>query len=1339
MSCKQLNPNFKTSEASTKSWMRTNGFIDRFLNIIDLNGFREANKKWSDYATSEYGTEGMLFAEEGTKALPNKEAFEQIDKAKGITNLQKTSTESTISLEEFERQRLAIASITGLEVKFDPKQKESGKVSGKTITVNPDKLFSDTLVHEIAHIFIDSMGGLSNPLVARGLQQLKGTAIEKEVTKNYPELDAETLQKEILATAIGREGADIFRRVDRLTKWQNWLKLFYDKVKQLFGFAPNIAREMARQIIHFNNPDNMTGAEGTYAQKDIRISELEEIMRKVNISIRNEIALFKKSERPNYKEAVKSLQELVSQLEDIELEKGIREYVDISKQRLQSLKKRVQSPDLTFDDLKNIKDYLSPYSSVEELQNRVEALAGIISEDQLDRLDKDITSVLGDINYVRKAYFIKAKDMLAKKLSTASNGTVHIRYREQYEAEFDKANLKVGILTDKRFINGKRVDRGEYEANKKAYVAQKMQQYNDKIVAEEEQYMRDIFDSTPSDIGIFEHFAFEGSLINDEIIQVVNEMITAAENQVKDAYLEIEGKAYELFQEYKKENPSSNQNKQWDKFLADELDADGNPTGKGKKSPYLAFGKYNPMFVKHKRDLTQRVKEAKDKYDSIKLDSLENQEANQEAHDQALEELRAANKAKSEWLKANTVRISKGVYNPTDKWLLPEVQLSDVEQRMKNFIIEQINAIDSRYPASGKLKSNDYHVGEMYTLPKINKGFVERVTGGNIFGSLKEWTKKIYTPDAEDVEYGDRDQAYEALTRDGKFHYHIPIYYRQENKDQSFDVLTAIMMDAHMSLNYQYKKGIEAEILALQDIDQQRDVAVTTSSVRTGIQTIKRLFGGKEDVVSKDEISRGTKVLKGLINARMYGIRRRGDKTLNKIVDSMVTAASTIIMPANVFSTITNLMMGKTTTAIEILGNNMLTKMELGQAEAEYARHIPGIFADLGAPKKSHYINKIMEKYDSMGDFFGPTLRFSEDSRFKQVFNRGTLYALTRAVEHYIHGVVTIASLKSIKLQNQNGDYIDTEGNVVDSKTKAATMYDTMSLVDKEIKLADIPNAYKTDLFDAPLGDQALHDAVKMYIRDIVAQTQGQYDSKEFSLSELNMFARMFFGLRQWIPRGFEKTFRGFEYALAEEIPEQAEMVSRAQGRSRIGYNTVLVNTTINSGRGMVRYLKSLMSDGEKLQFDIVKQPWENLTPVQRSSMRKAIIHYGAAISMYGFYRILPTLVGDDEDDLDTSTIYALFALRRVQQELMFYANPAEVLTILRSPAASISMLENIIELNGQLLSDVLNGEFERYDRTRRKGQLKVKKKLYDLLPVFSQLDRDPEEALGFLNNLSAR
>ena len=68
---------FKTSEAATKSAMRTKGAINEFLKILDLPLFRKLNSQYSTYANKVYGIKERLFSEDGDKAVPNRKAFKQ--------------------------------------------------------------------------------------------------------------------------------------------------------------------------------------------------------------------------------------------------------------------------------------------------------------------------------------------------------------------------------------------------------------------------------------------------------------------------------------------------------------------------------------------------------------------------------------------------------------------------------------------------------------------------------------------------------------------------------------------------------------------------------------------------------------------------------------------------------------------------------------------------------------------------------------------------------------------------------------------------------------------------------------------------------------------------------------------------------------------------------------------------------------------------------------------------------------------------------------------------------------------------------------------------------------
>lgn len=81
MSCKP----FKTSEANAKSYLKTKGAIDAFLNILNLNVFRKENINLSEQARKKGVTfEGNIFLEDNGKAVPRRDIFKQIDTVNGV-------------------------------------------------------------------------------------------------------------------------------------------------------------------------------------------------------------------------------------------------------------------------------------------------------------------------------------------------------------------------------------------------------------------------------------------------------------------------------------------------------------------------------------------------------------------------------------------------------------------------------------------------------------------------------------------------------------------------------------------------------------------------------------------------------------------------------------------------------------------------------------------------------------------------------------------------------------------------------------------------------------------------------------------------------------------------------------------------------------------------------------------------------------------------------------------------------------------------------------------------------------------------------------------------------
>ena len=136
----------------------------------------------------------------------------------------------------------------------------AGKVSadGKFIYINPNYAGLDTPIHEAGHILIDAMG-YNNRIIQAAIKQLRTTPLYAETKERYKELSEQELDKEVLAEAIGREGADIFDKAEDRSKFKAYLDYIFDWLKQKLGLDKNIAKSLAKQIIGGVKTKNLEG------------------------------------------------------------------------------------------------------------------------------------------------------------------------------------------------------------------------------------------------------------------------------------------------------------------------------------------------------------------------------------------------------------------------------------------------------------------------------------------------------------------------------------------------------------------------------------------------------------------------------------------------------------------------------------------------------------------------------------------------------------------------------------------------------------------------------------------------------------------------------------------------------------------------------------------------------------------------------------------------------------------------------------------------------------------------------------------------------------------------
>ena len=131
--------------------------------------------------------------------------------------------------------------------KNDPRTIAAGK---PVILINPNMLFKTTAIHEFGHVFIDSFpGGLANPRLVKALKELEGTQLEADVKAAYPDLSPDQLKKEILVTAIGREGSQIFEDRAKASSFEKFKTWFFDFLRRTFGMERSEVTALSQDLL----------------------------------------------------------------------------------------------------------------------------------------------------------------------------------------------------------------------------------------------------------------------------------------------------------------------------------------------------------------------------------------------------------------------------------------------------------------------------------------------------------------------------------------------------------------------------------------------------------------------------------------------------------------------------------------------------------------------------------------------------------------------------------------------------------------------------------------------------------------------------------------------------------------------------------------------------------------------------------------------------------------------------------------------------------------------------------------------------------------------------------
>lgn len=1005
---------------------------------------------------------------------------------------------------------------------------------------------------------------------------------------------------------------------------------------------------------------------------------------------------------------------LLKKLKSYKVEEGLLEYVKEVKKAKDAIEKA-----LTYasDDINVHYEYLKRLRYFEAIEDVIY----IIEKDA--RLKRKFTkskisykSLPGEIKVIKKKLSEKFVDTLGERWGKIP-GKMSRLARSKYEAQFENFSKWKKHNPDKTSK--------DYQTARKEFVDSMVEKNKEEIEQAEKDFIKKNLLSVSEDISWMDAFFGNPRDITDDIIQIAVELLDRADYTVMRETINKTKEAHDLFERFRKGRDTKDMRKLYDGLYA--IDEEGNPTN------YLV-GPIKAEYYKKSFELYLAQKKAEEDFG----------ETSKEARDAKLK--------KKTWLRANTVGGNR--HKPLAKWQDPaykyfedEANKGEAKYDMYWFLRDLAEKRDKNYLGYGaKLK-----------LPAVQKSTMERAFESGVVDTVAQTFKDTFKVRATDV---DLQHEVEDEVETGKWNTikrtinvvldeqqhirrSIPTYFRDSNKiekgDQSYDLLSIYLLDYWGSLNYKEKYNILPQLEIFKESIATRETVQKTFTKQTRVA--KRL-GLKKDVpaVIEGKESNAYKAIQSLLEDRLYGVKSVGNASLNKIAKSLMSFTGDLFLIGNYFSAGASLFQGKTMNFIKGVGGVDFDLKDVTRGELKYDSDVINMMKDVGAIAPTSKTNLLGEIFESTQDWTAVSKQFAFATKASQLADKSTLHFLTGMAEHYIQNTLMYAFLNGIKVQNEKGEYINKKGEVVADRKDAMTFDEVYQLDESGKRLTVDPIAKQIELKTGQvysLDKKSLQETeftVKRYLNHLNRRLNGNYAMNNQAMAQRAAVGKLVFMLRKWLEPGIRRRYRN----IGTAIPGVNMIPKEFLTEEDIYYNRETQDIDEGTYTTVLRFLGGLKQDTRKLSMELMTDRWHMLSHREKANIKETVTEITTMILSAIAASILYGAAQDEDDEEARWAMYmGAFYMRRLYSELQFYTNPRETLRILKSPAASLSLIQNSMEIFDQLTTDawslVHGGEMERYQSGKREGKLKLGKEIKDVTPVLYQLGRDVEDTIGWL------
>lgn len=600
---------------------------------------------------------------------------------------------------------------------------------------------------------------------------------------------------------------------------------------------------------------------------------------------------------------------------------------------------------------------------------------------------------------------------------------------------------------------------------------------------------------------------------------------------------------------------------------------------------------------------------------------------------------------------------------------------------------QRLNAAQKEYyDTVMNIKSQlDSYLPEKYTTltnaVKIRKDLLERVksSDGVRSGAKQIWKsiKDEFIRRTDDVDFGDR-----ATVKDfeGNEVQTLPIYFTklkegESANDLSTDIVSTLTAYAAMANDFDEMNKV-IDVLELgRDLLRERQV-IQTQGGKPLVEKFKAVGRKVESKLTKEgEATRFVQRLNDFFEMQVYGRYMADEGTFGKtnidkgkVANFVNRVTSMNNLALNVLSGISNIATGKVMMRIESFAGEFFNEKNTITADRIYGQSLPAYLAEIGNRVKTSKLALWDELFNVMQEYEQDVreVNFDRKTWFSRMFGTSTLFFMNNAGEHWMQNRTSLALADAYKMKAPNG--------------KIVSLWDAMEVVpiDKNNKKLGAKLQLKQGYKKADGSDFTQDDIIKFSRRSaaINQRMHGIYNKADRSAMQRLAIGRMGMMFRKWIKPSLNRRFKSASYNY--DLDAWTEGYYRTSGR----------------------FLLQLARDLRETQFNIAAR-WNELTSTEKANIKRALTETGHFLAVMA---IIGLIEWSDDKDRPWLVRMTEYQMRRLYTELgaMIPGKSmiSEGLKIIKSPAAGVNTIENILDLTKLLnpwnyTDEIQSGRYE--------------------------------------------